>query len=69
MYMGSVGIAPLFPHGVTAASGPRPFRYRGYTVTLRHTSGRVISPSQRHLLAKHTTLTTVIHAPRRVSNP
>jgi len=36
----------------TTPSGPELFHYRGFTITLRHiadSSGRVISPTQRHL--------------------
>ena len=36
-------------YGTTAHSGPRPPYYRGFTITLRHSSGRVISPTQRPL--------------------
>jgi hypothetical protein len=28
----------LIPHGVTSSSGPRPPYYRGFTITLRHTT-------------------------------
>jgi len=30
--------SPPPPHGATAPTGPGPFRYRGFTITLRHTT-------------------------------
>jgi len=35
----------IFFYGSTAPSGPRP-HYRGFTITLRHSSGLVFSPTQ-----------------------
>jgi hypothetical protein len=53
--------------GSTVPSGPGSPHYRGFTITFRHTSGRVISPTQRtlpdntqHLQEKE------IHAPGRI---
>ena len=31
-------VFPSLPHGTTAPSGPRPPHYRGFTITLRHTT-------------------------------
>jgi len=52
----NVNALDFFLHGPTTSSGPRPPRYRVFTITLRHTaptqydsSGRVISPTQRSL--------------------
>jgi hypothetical protein len=44
----------FFLHGETTLSGPRPYHYRGFKITLRHTTlgrtpGRVIGPTQRPL--------------------
>ena len=33
-----VCVCVFFPHGSTAPSGPGPPQYRGFTITLRHTT-------------------------------
>jgi len=56
----------FFYHAATAPSGLRPPHYRGLTITLRLSSGRVISPTDRPIpynTHKQHLQETHIHAP------
>ena len=60
------------PHGALAPGGPEPPYYRGFTITLRHTTFRFLWASdQPDAETSITTPTTNIHAPGgiRTHNP